>query len=151
MKKLVYILSAALFAATVSSCNFLETESPSAFDPAIVYGNYALAEGTVIGITETFCEVNSYRGRFLPWYGFNTDIEWYNTYKEKADGKVEIASYDCLPNNSQLNLTNGPFPLMYMGIERANLVIEGLREYGDIDNNKDRGTKDKYFLIYTRR
>lgn len=137
MKKLVFILSAALFAATVSSCNFLETESPSAFDPAIVYGNYALAEGTVIGITETFCEVNSYRGRFLPWYGFNTDIEWYNTYKEKADGKVEIASYDCLPNNSQLNLTNGPFPLMYMGIERANLVIEGLREYGNIDNNKD--------------
>lgn len=137
MKKLINILSAVLFAATVSSCNFLETDSPSAFDPAIVYGNYALAEGTVIGITETFCEVNSYRGRFLPWYGFNTDIEWYNTYKEKADGKVEIASYDCLPNNSQLNLTNGPFPLMYMGIERANLVIEGLRTYGDIEHNEN--------------
>ena len=138
MKKLAYyILSAAVLALSLSSCErFLDTESPSAFDAATVYSNYTLAEGTIFGITEAFCEVNSYRGRFLPWYGFNTDVEWYNTYKP-GDGKSDIAAYDCLPNNSQLNLSNGPFPLMYMGIERANLVIEGLREYGKVDENKD--------------
>ena len=135
MKKILYILSAAVFA-LVSCDKILDTESPSAFDAATVYANYSLTEGTIFGITESFCEVNSYRGRFLPWYGFNTDVEWYNTYKP-GDGKSDIAAYDCLPNNSQLNLSNGPFPLMYMGIERSNLVIEGLREYGDTQNRPD--------------
>ena len=120
----------------VSCDSVLDSDSPSAFDAATVYSNYSLTEGTIFGITETFCEVNSYRGRFLPWYGFNTDIEWYNTYKP-GDGKSDIAAYDCAPNNSQLNLSNGPFPMMYMGIERANLVIEGLREYGNVENNAD--------------
>ena len=137
MKKLLYILPAAVFALSLSSCEkLLDTESPSAFDAATVYSNYSLTEGTIFGITEAFCEVNSYRGRFLPWYGHNTDIEWYNTYK-KGDGRSDISGYDCLPNNSQLNLSNGPFPLMYMGIERANLVIEGIREYGNVEKNAD--------------
>jgi hypothetical protein len=138
MKKIVeYILSAAVVLLSLSACDkILDSESPSAFDAATVYSNYALTEGTIFGITEAFCEVNSYRGRFLPWYGFNTDVEWYNTYKP-GDGKSDIAAYDCLPNNSQLNLSNGPFPLMYMGIERANLVIEGLREYGSCDTRAD--------------
>lgn len=126
----------ALVLGTAACDKFLDSESPSAFDAATVYSNYSLTEGTIYGITETFCEVNSYRGRFLPWYGHNTDIEWYNTYK-KGDGKSDISGYDCLPNNSQLNLSNGPFPLMYMGIERANLVIEGLRQYGDVENRSD--------------
>jgi hypothetical protein len=137
MKKIIYILSAAILAVCASSCDkFLDSSSPSAFDTKTVYSNYDLAEGTIFGITEAFCEVNSYRGRFLPWYGFNTDIEWYNTFKP-GDGKTDIATYDCLTNNSQLNLSNGPFPLMYMGIERANLVIEGLRQYGDTQNKSD--------------
>ena len=138
MKKILsHILSAAVLVTLSASCDkFLDTQSPSAFDAATVYSNYSLTEGTIFGITEAFCEVNSYRGRFLPWYGFNTDVEWYNTYKP-GDGKSDIAAYDCLPNNSQLNLSNGPFPLMYMGIERANLVIEGLREYGKVDEKAD--------------
>jgi len=137
MKKIAYILSAVMIAALAVSCEkFLDTESPSAFDSATVYSNYSLTEGTIFGITEAFCEVNSYRGRFLPWYGHNTDIEWYNTFK-KGDGKSDISGYDCLPNNSQLNLSNGPFPLMYMGIERANLVIEGIREYGNVEEHAD--------------
>jgi hypothetical protein len=137
MKKIAYILSAAIIAALAVSCDkFLDSESPSAFDAATVYANYSLTEGTIFGITEAFCEVNSYRGRFLPWYGHNTDIEWYNTYK-KGDGRSDISGYDCLPNNSQLNLSNGPFPLMYMGIERANLVIEGIREYGNVEKDAD--------------
>lgn len=138
MKKIVYyILSVAVMAFAASSCEkLLDSNSPSAFDSATVYANYSLTEGIIYGITEAFCEVNSYRGRFLPWYGHNTDIEWYNTFKQ-GDGKSDISGYDCLPNNSQLNLSNGPFPLMYMGIERANLVIEGVRAYGDPENRPE--------------
>lgn len=143
MKKIfIYLISAAAAVASISSCDIttleggsvLDRNSPSTFDGATVYSNYALAEGTIFGIVETFCEVNSYRGRFLPWYGFNTDIEWYNSYtnKKPMDNKNEIASYGILSNNSQMNTNNNPYVLMYTGIERANLVIEGLRQYADL-------------------
>lgn len=138
MKKIfTYILSLAAALVILPSCDaILDQESPSTFDETTVFANYTLAESTIFGITEAFCEVNSYRGRFLPWYGFNTDIEWYNTYKP-GDGKSDIAAYDCLPNNGQLNLSNGPYVLMYTGIERANLAIAGLREYGNTENDKE--------------
>jgi len=138
MKKIVnLILLSASLAIMATSCNaILDQESPSAYDPATIYSSYTLTEGTIFGITEAFCEVNSYRGRFLPWYGFNTDIEWYNTFKP-GDGKSDIAAYNCLPNNGQLNLSNGPFPLMYTAIERANLAIEGIRQYGNYEQNAD--------------
>ena len=138
MKKIFAIAAGAIaIVSALSSCNkILEQESPSSFDGSTVFANYDLAESTVFGITEAFCEVNSYRGRFLPWYGFNTDIEWYNTYKP-GDGKSDIAGYDCAVNNAQLNTSNNPYVLMYTGIERANLIIEGLREYGKIDTDAD--------------
>ena len=137
MKKIfTYILGMVVALTGLSSCHILDTESPSAFGAETVFSNYDLVEGNIFGIVEAFCEVNSYRGRFLPWYGLNTDIEWYNSYKP-GDGKSDIAAYQCEPNNSQLNLTNGPYPLMYTAIERANLTIAGLREYADIEHSAD--------------
>ncbi len=137
MKKLVYIAlaSAAIFAA--SSCeSFLDVDSPSTFDAATVFSNYDLAESTVFSISQSFGETNSYRGRYLPWIGLNSDIEWYNTYKP-TDEKYQIAAYSLLPNNGQLNLENGPFAKMYEAVERANLCIEGIREYGKPEDNAD--------------
>ncbi|MGM9792080.1 MAG: RagB/SusD family nutrient uptake outer membrane protein [Candidatus Cryptobacteroides sp.] len=140
MKKVfTYIASLAAALSLTVSCS-LDSESPSTFDASIVFANYDLAEKAIFGITETMCEVNSYRGRFLPWYGFNTDIEWFNTFKP-GDGKTDIAVYDAQTNNGQMNtasggVTNNPWALMYSGIERANLAIEGIREYGNIENNE---------------
>ena len=137
MKKILYILSAAVIAATAVSCEkFLDTKSPSTFDSATVYSNYSLTENTIFSIAQSFGETNNYRGRYLPWIGLNSDIEWYNTYKP-TDEKYQIAAYAQLPNNGQLNLNNGPFAKMYEAIERANLCIEGIREYGSPETNKD--------------
>jgi len=147
MKKyLKYIFAIAAVSVMVPSCDLAElseensmlnTKSPSTFDAPTVYSSYELAEQVIFGISETFVEVNSYRGRFLPWYGFNTDIEWYNTFKEKSksDAKTDIGVYNIKSNNSQMNtaqngVTNNPWALMYMGIERANLAIQGIRTYG---------------------
>lgn len=138
MKKTIsYLLGAAAALSLTTSC-VLDQESPSAFDESGVFSNYELAEGNIFGICHTFGETNNYRGRFLPWYGFNTDIEWYNSFSSKnpLDGKNEIASYGITTNNSQLDLDNGPFNMMYSGIERANLTIKGLREYGNIGENR---------------
>ncbi len=138
MKKIfAYILCAAGMTLAAASCEkFLDTESPSTFDAATVYSNYSLTESAIFSITQSFGETNNYRGRYLSWIGLNSDIEWYNTYKP-TDEKYQIAAYSQLPNNGQLNLGNGPFAKLYEAIERANLVIEGLREYGNVENDAD--------------
>ncbi|MBR4228561.1 MAG: RagB/SusD family nutrient uptake outer membrane protein [Bacteroidales bacterium] len=138
MKKiLTYTLAIAALAFAASSCeSFLDSESPSTFDASTVYSSYDLTESTIFSISQSFGETNSYRGRYLSWIGLNSDIEWYNTFKT-SDEKYQIAGYAIRPNNGQLNLNNGPFAKMYEGVERANLCIEGLREFGDTENKAD--------------
>ncbi len=136
MKKiLTYTIALATLVFAAPACEtFLDSESPSTFDASTVYSNYDLTESTIFSISQSFGETNSYRGRYLSWVGLNSDIEWYNTYKP-TDEKYQIAGYAMLPNNGQLNLNNGPFAKMYEAIERANLCIEGIREYGNVTEN----------------
>lgn len=140
MKKLAYILAVSLSATMLFSCSnldsMLDTENKSEFDASVVFSNYTLAEYNVFSISETFGHTNNYRGRFLPWYGFNTDAEWFNDGTSSSD-KAHIGSYSVLTNNSQLNLDNGPYNEMYAAIERANLCINGLRTYGNVENDKE--------------
>ena len=137
MKKIFYILSAAVIAVCASSCEeFLDSEAPSTFDAATVFSNYSLAESQMFSALQSIGETNSYRGRYLSWIGLNSDIEWYNTFKP-TDTKYQIAGYSLLPNNDQLNLENGPFAKLYEGIERLNLTIEGLTNYGKTEENAD--------------
>lgn len=138
MKLINKILIGAGLLATMSvtSCSDLTTSSPSAFDDKNVFAQYELAEFNVFSIYEVFGHTNSHRGRYLPWYGFNTDTEIYVDSGEKnADEKGDIAQYDIKTNNGQLNLANGPYNELMVGIERANLCISGLRKYGNIEND----------------
>ena len=124
-----------LAAAALTSCSEdgLKTPTQSSFDESVVYSNYTLAEYNVFGIYEVFGHTNCHRGRYLPWYGFNNDIELYlNT---TADEKSSIARYSMTPTNGQLNLANGPYNELMGGIERANLAIRGIRQYGNPEGN----------------
>lgn len=140
MKTHIKIFASVLAAAAVmslSSCSeegFFDVKAPSAADESNVYSNYTLAEYAIFSISETFGHTNNYRGRFLPWYGFNTDVEWYNG--SNTTGK-QLAQYNPTTNNTQMNLDNGPYNEMFVGVERANLAIEGLRAYGDVENQPD--------------
>ena len=136
MKKSTIILSVALLFGTVS-CNVLDTPAASSFEEESIYSSYALAERAVWGISEVFAENNSYVNRFLCWYGFNTDIEWYTDYKP-TNNKDRIALYDLLPTNTELNTSpENMYSLLYRGIERANLVIYGLHQHADLEGNAD--------------
>jgi hypothetical protein len=126
----------AVMLSALSCERFLDTQSPSTFDATTVYSNYSLTENTIFSIAQSFGETNNYRGRYLSWIGLNSDIEWYNTFKP-TDEKYQIAGYSQEPNNSQLNLNNGPFAKMYEAIERANLCIAGIREYGKPEEKAD--------------
>ena len=115
MKKIIIVTAALVALMTIPSCEkVLDQKSPSTFDDSVVYSNYTLAEQTIFSIHIAFGEQNSYRGRFLPWYGFNTDIEWYNSAKN--DDKTQIVAYDIRTNNSHLNDSKNPFADMYSGI-----------------------------------
>lgn len=133
------IFSMAL-AAGMTSCD-LEAPTQSTLDGSSVYSVYSLAEAEVMSIHVSFGETNSYRGRFLPYYGLNTDVEVPSgtapSFASKNDDKQNLLNYDTSESNGQMNTDNNAYAKFYEGIERANLAIEGLRQYGDIANNKN--------------
>lgn len=133
------IFSMAL-AAGMTSCD-LEAPTQSTLDGSSVYSVYSLAEAEVMSIHVSFGETNSYRGRFLPYYGLNTDVEVPSgtapSFASKNDDKQNLVNYDTSESNGQMNTDNNAYAKFYEGIERANLAIEGLRQYGNVANNKN--------------
>ena len=131
MKKITYIVGLVV-AVVMMSCNdYLEAPTKSSLDEMVIFSTPDLAKGAVDGIKVPFGETNSYRGRFLPWYGMNTDIEWYNSSELVGDGSADLAVYAATPSNSQMNISNNAWAMMYSGIERANICIKGLRAFGN--------------------
>jgi len=127
------ILIAGIFVASFfTSCSddYLDAPAKSTLDESVIFSNPGLAEGAIDGIKIPFAETNSYRGRFLPFYGLNTDTEWYNSSQTVSDAS-DLCTYDAQSTNSQMNTTNNAWAMMYSGIERANIAIRGLRAYGN--------------------
>ncbi|MFV0391013.1 MAG: RagB/SusD family nutrient uptake outer membrane protein [Paludibacteraceae bacterium] len=139
MKKIIFISTIAFFAGTLLSCD-MEAPTQSTLDESVIFSTYALAEPAVMGIHQSFGETNSYRGRFLPYYGINSDIEWINNTPQTGsgiadDGKYALTGYDPSPTNTQMNTTNNAWAKFYEGIERANMIIRGLHQYGNTAND----------------
>lgn len=131
MKKII-IISGLIIAGLFTSCeDFLDAPAISSGEESVIFSTADLAKGAVDGIKVPFAETNSYRGRFLPWYGLNTDSEWYNSSESTTDDKPGLCTYDAKPNNSQMNSSNNVWAMMYIGIERANICIRGIRRYGN--------------------
>ncbi|MFN3754685.1 RagB/SusD family nutrient uptake outer membrane protein [Flavobacterium sp.] len=142
MKKIL-IIAGILISGLFSSCNdfdeSLEVPSVSTLDDSVIFSNAGLAKGAVDGIKISFGETNSYRGRFLPWYGLNTDSEWYNSSESTNSDSPDLCVYDAKPNNTQMNTANNAWAMMYQGIERANICIRGLRTYGNPTASNEMG------------
>lgn len=141
MKKTAYISMMAVAAMmSFSSCDdTLDVESPSTMGDEIVYSTYTYAEAAVMSIHQSFGETNSYRGRFLPYYGMNTDCEWINgaqASKIPDAGKYDLCAYNATDVNGQMNVQNVYWAKLYEAIERANCAIEGLRKYAKTDDLK---------------
>lgn len=138
MKRYIYIsLFSVSLMGLVSSCD-LEAPSKSSMDSSVIFSTPSLAEGAVMGIHQSFGETNSYRGRYLPYYGINSDVEWINGMdptKMPDAGKYDLCTYASTATNTQMNTTNNAYAKFYEGIERANQAIVGLRAYGDVENN----------------
>ncbi|RYF20902.1 MAG: RagB/SusD family nutrient uptake outer membrane protein [Flavobacteriales bacterium] len=135
MKKIIYSLIIIASIATVSSCKkALDAPTKSSLDESVIFSTPGLAEGAVAGIIQSFGETNSYRGRFLVFYGINNDTEVNNSLKATADDKSRLSNYNTNVNNGQMNTDNNAWAKFYEGIERANLAIKGIRTYGKIES-----------------
>ncbi len=132
----ILIGAGVLAAMSVTSCD-LTSPTPSAFDEPNVFSQYDLAEYNIFSIYEVLCHQNSHRGRYLPWYGFNTDIEIYLHDGKKFNDKSNIAQYDVKTNNAELNTAADKnfYNDLMTGVERANLCVKGLRAYGNVEND----------------
>lgn len=137
MKKLLFnILTVSLFSVALVSCNkILDAPTKSSMDESVIFSTPILAEGAIAGVIQSFGETNSYRGRYLVFYGINTDCEVTNSLKNTTDDKSLLANYSTNVNNSQMNTDNNAWAKFYEGIERANLAIRGLRKYGNVGSN----------------
>ncbi|MCE5332854.1 MAG: RagB/SusD family nutrient uptake outer membrane protein [Bacteroidales bacterium] len=122
----------------ISSCSdVLEAPTKSSMDEMVIFSTPILAEGAVMGIHQSFSETNSYRGRYIPFYGLNTDIEWWNSSENTSDDRALLMGYNPNVGSTQMNTDNNAWAKMYEGIERANICIRGLRAYGDVANNPE--------------
>jgi starch-binding outer membrane protein, SusD/RagB family len=138
MKKLIY-LSAIIFSLTavLSSCqDVLEAPTKSSLDESVIFSNPSLAEGAVAGIIHSFGETNSYRGRYIAYYGMNTDTEVRNGLRDVVHEGSRLVNYNTNVNNSNMNTENNAWAMFYQGVERANIAIRGLRNFGDVENNR---------------
>jgi len=138
MKKTIFSVAAVMASVLVSCDDYLDAPTKSSLDESIIFSTPDLAKGAVDGIKIPFGETNSYRGRFLPWYGLNTDVEWYNSSQTAGDN-ADLAVYNAKPNNSNMNTENNAWAMMYSGIERANICIRGLRLYGEPEPGTELG------------
>lgn len=132
--KRILIGVAALAGLSLTSCE-LTTESQSTFDESIVYADATLTQFQLYSVYEVFGHTNCHRGRYLPYYGYNTDIEWYNSNSTGAT--PDVVKYNMEATNSTMNLSNGPYNELFTGIEYANLAIEGIRTYGSPNSRSE--------------
>lgn len=145
MKALKYIWGLALAGALVSCSDLLDTESKSSFDEQTVFTNYQLAEQCNYGIVQALLEKANFRGRFHPYAGLNSDIEWANnwsneTQKTNNADRQAVYGYSLLATNGEMDKSGSSadaYSPYYTAIERANLNIRNLRKYADVGANPD--------------
>jgi hypothetical protein len=139
MKNQIKITVLALTLFGFASCD-MDAPTLSTLDESTMFSTYALAEAEVMSVNVSFGETNSYRGRYLPYYGLNNDVEIGNSpdlSKAGDDNKNDLWNYDTKSTNTQMNTDNNAYAMFYQGVERANLAIAGIRKYGNIESNPD--------------
>ena len=130
MKAKYLILGALALVLVACEKGFFQTESPSAMDVA-VFKSADLTEQAIGAIYNTFGEDKSFRNRLCGGYvAMNTDIEHCSKTEDK-----DYAAYNITGGTGDLSTSNGKDPWAYLNsaIERASVVIDGIRANSDLN------------------
>ena len=127
----LYLAGLALCTVSLASCS-LDVDQPSAMEGKVIYSSPDLANAAVMSLHQSFAETNSYRGRFIPYFGTNNDTEIFNNYggvqDPTTDKEASLACYSAQPDNTYMNTANNAWAKLYEGIERANMAIKGIED-----------------------
>lgn len=144
--KLISGIALSLFLMT--SCEkYLEVSSNSLLSDDIIFSQPDSANMAVGAIYDIFGQNNSYRNRLWLQIGINTDIEYRSGWSNGAVGTFTGANDLFALYNPNKTIGDGyndagaanPWNRLYQGIERANLVIAGIRQYGSPAEGNDMG------------
>lgn len=136
MKKYIKFSILSLSLVVFASCD-LEAPTQSSLDPSVVYAQPGLTVNQIMAINDCWAYDRSYRNRQIFYSAANTDIEWYNTPSLK-DGmsnlKYQACNYATTAGNDELNSASNIYTRLYGGIEQANVSINYIREYGNLND-----------------
>nr|WP_321452511.1 RagB/SusD family nutrient uptake outer membrane protein [uncultured Carboxylicivirga sp.] len=148
MKKILLYIGVCLAIINSSCSDFLDTPAKSSLDDEVIFSTYALAKGAIDNIKMGFTEKNSHRGRWIPYYGMNTDCDYW-LGSSNLDQKADLMTYDPKTNNTEMNTDDNVWAMSYGSIEVANVCIRNLRLYSDLEN--DEGLRHLYGEALTLR
>ena len=145
MKTYQYI-ALAFAAVALAGCDFFDSKSPSAMDPATVFANENNTEQVIAAVYEQFGMDHSYRNTLACGYqGLDTDIE----YGTKESGRAVWNIYSLTPaGGGNLSASNGKDAWGYLNsaIEKCNNIIEGIEEFGNGSDKMKYMLGEAYFL-----
>lgn len=127
----------------LSACD-LDAPNLSTMSEDVVFATEELANAAVMGMHQSFGETNSYRGRFIPYFGTNTDCEIFNNYCSESidrtqDKEASLACYSAQVDNTYMNNATNAWAKLYEAVERANKAIESIEIFGNISSNANMG------------
>ncbi len=141
MKKYI-IYTVLLCAISFGACSdFLEPPLESTMSAQDVYSDPSLTEGVIMSIYNQFGEDRSYRNRLVGYMGVNTDIEIHSGSKDgtvaTADRKTMAVYLQTTGLKDGFDSSDGkdPWSRIYTAIAKANICIDGIRQYGNPQDN----------------
>lgn len=156
MNKYKIYTAVAAIALTVTSCSdALDAPNKSAMSEDVIFSTEVLADAAVMGLHQSFGETNSYRGRYITYFGTNNDSEMLNAYggasDPATDKEASLACYSASVDNTYMNTENNCWAKLYEGIERANKAIESMSLYGNISDESNTNMRQLYGELLTLR
>lgn len=151
-----FLLGIATLGLALASCSDpLEAPNKSSMSEDVIFSTEVLADAAVMGIHQSFCEQNSYRGRFHTYFGTNNDAEIFNNYggvsDPSTDKEASLACYSAKVDNTYMNDEKNVWAKLYEGIERANKAIESMEQYGGIGDESNTNMRQLYGELLTLR
>lgn len=152
MKKITsYILYPLFGSMLMASCD-LDAPNQSSLTADVVFNTESLADAAVMAIYESLGQTNAYRGRYITYYGMNTDAEVWRSYGTESnpanDRDISLSVYAAAADNSYMNTSNNVWNYIYEAIERANTAIQSMENYSDLT---DEGMGQLYGELLTLR
>ncbi len=128
MKKIFILFTALVAAFSWQSCNkdFLNSSSPSEYTPDVVYSSVAYTQFSLTGVYALLTQDQLYSARLPLNYATNSDIEIVgaNATSYKENSNRGLSNYVGTPDNTSIQRE---WSTIYKMIERANLVVNGIR------------------------